>query len=30
MGVDVALTDEQIEEIGPLVVAHLGIEVLED
>ena len=30
MGFDFALTDEQIEEIGALVAAHLGIEVLED
>ena len=30
MGFDFALTDEQIEEIGALVAAHLGVEVLED
>ena len=30
MGFDFALTDKQIEEIGALVAAHLGIEVLED
>ena len=30
MGFDFALTDEQVEEIGALVAAHLGVEVLED
>ena len=30
IGFDFVLTDEQIEEIGALVAAHLGIEVLED
>jgi hypothetical protein len=30
MGFDFPLTDEQIEEIGAQVAAHLGIEVLED
>ena len=30
MGFDFALTDQQVEEIGKLVAAHLGIDILED
>ena len=30
MGFDFALMDEQIEQIGALVAAHLGIEALEE
>ena len=30
MGFDFPLTDQQVEEIGKLVAAHLGIDILED
>ena len=30
LGFDFSLSDKQVEEIGHLVAAHLGVEVLED